>query len=282
MKNKLLVFVVAILPGGLYSQTIIGSSAFFDPDFKVRRPGSTGSLVGVVVTNTPVSATQSGSGNTWQHSAGGFAQTRVTVPALANFDVQLASFTQTSGDSLVFGREITTNVQTLGIGNPSATLQTLVNNVVGASVLYNWQSNAAITGLAIAPEQLYRVNFNVTSGAGLPVDVLDSATFGITTAGVVGASNESAQLLNVLDLLSIGSGSSTGEFSFLFKSPTALNQLDFQFAASTGVGVSALGGTSGNQNVLTFSGLSVTQVPEPSAVGMSLVAGILVLGRRRR
>ena len=201
---------------------------------------------------------------------------------MANLDVQLASYTQTTGDSLVFGREITTDVQVLGIGNVSSQLQGLVNDVAGASVLYNWQSNAAITGLAIAPGQLYQVDFKVTSGAGLPLNVLNSSTFGITTAGVTGASNESAELLNVLGLLSIGSGSSTGDFSFVFKSDAALSQLDFAFAASTGVGVSALGGTAGNQNVLTFSDFTVSPVPEPSVALMSGLAGIMLIFRRRK
>lgn len=291
MITKSFTFATILLPASLYGQTLITSSAFFDPDFTARRSGqggTVGSLLTAVVTNN--SATSSGSkpivgstpGTAWTHSAGGFAQTRVTVPAVANLDVQLAAYTRTTGDSLVFGREITTDVNVLGIVDPSATLQGIVNNVVGASVIYDWQADVSVTGLAIAPNQLYQVTFNVTSGSGLPVNVLDSSLFGITTTGVTGASNESVEVIDLLGLLSIGSGSSTGDVAVTFKSASALSQLDFQFAADTLVGVSALGGTAENQNVLTFSGFSVTQVPEPSVSLSGGIAGILLLGRRRR
>lgn len=288
MKFLLVSTVSVLLPFAATAQNIINSSAFYDPDFKVRRDGATSGLLNLTVTNAPVTDTLASGGRSWTHSAGGFAQVRtnLTVPiigtVLANLDAQLAAYTQTTGDTLVFGREITTDAEILEIVDAGPALEGLVNDLAGASVLYDWQAQTSVTGLAIVPDQLYRVDFTVTSGAGLPVNVLDSSTFGITSAGVTGASNESAELLDLLGLLSIGNNSSTGDFSFEFKSSQALSQLDFEFEATTGVGVTALGGTAANQNVLTFSNFNVTAVPEPS---VSLLAGIFavaLMSRRRK
>ncbi len=281
MKTTLLLTLAAVAPSALVAQTVINSDSFFDPNFNIRRNGS-GSFIALTVTNTPVSGTQSNATNSWTHSAGGHAQVRVAVPLVANLDAQLAAYTRTTGETLVFGREITTDVEVLGIGDTTGTLQGMVNQVAGASVLYNWESDASISGLAIAPNQLYRVDFNVTSGSGLPVDLLDSSTFGITTPGITGANgSDTSTLLNLLDLVTLGSGSDSENVSFFFTSDQARTSLDFNFAASTGVGVSLLGGTAPNQNVLTFSGFSVTAVPEPSSIALC-GAFISVLGLRRR
>lgn len=280
MNPSFIACIAVFLPVCISAQEIINSSAFYEPDFKVRRFGATSGLLNLSVTNVPVSDTMVAPGISWTHAAGGHAQVRTNITApiigtvLANLDAQLAAYTQTTGDSLVFGREITTDVQLRGVVDPSLALQGLVNDLAGASVIYDWQAQASVTGLAIAPDQLYEASFSVTSGAGLPVGLLESSSFGITTANVTGALGENLQVLDLLSLLSIGSGSSTGEYSFLFKSDQALNQLDFDFSATTGVGVTALGGTNGNQNVLTFSGFSVSPVPEPSIFGF---AGLLVI-----
>ena len=272
MKTLAIITLAALAPALLPAQEIINSQDFFDPDFRARRAGAA-NVINLVVNNTPVaSGPQSSGDSTWIHNAGGFAQAGVAIVG----DVQLAAYTETTGDSLVFGREITSS----GV---LSLLETPLNQVTGASVLYSWESDASVSGLAIAPDQLYRVDFTVTSGGGLPVDLLSSATFGITTAGITGQANESAQLLNVLDILSLGADSSTGEFSFVFQSSQALDTLDFNFAATSGVGVSLLGGTAPNQNVLTYSGFSVTQIPEPSStLLLGVMAGCLALRRRVR
>jgi len=270
MKKPLfLAFTILSTAGSLLGQTIIDSNSFFDPDFKVRRFGATSGTVNLSVNNTSISQTSAPGTYQWTHSAGGHVQARTFIPVVANLDVQLAAYTRTRNDSLVFGREFTSTAQLLGgIVDVGDEVEGLVNQVAGASVLYKWDSTATVSGLAIVPDQLYRVDFSVTSGSGLPANILNAATFGITTSGITGASNQSAQLLNVLDLLTIGSDSSTGNFSFLFKSDQNLSALDFNFAATSGVGVKLLGGTLGNQNVLTFSGFQVAAVPEPGTATM--------------
>lgn len=285
MKTCLLFFLAVVTPTTAIAQTLIDTGLFFDPDFSVRRYGATSGVLSLSVNNSPANGSASGANHSWTHSAGGHAQVRtqltVIVP-LANLDAQLAAYTRTSGDSLIFGREITTDAQLLGVVDVGPTLDNMVNQVAGASVVYNWQSSSTVSGLAIVPDQLYQVDFSVTSGSGLPVDVLQSASFGITTAGISGASDESAAQLNLLDIISTGNDPSTGDFSFIFKSNQNRSSLDFSFAASTGVGVSLLGGTAANQNVLTFSGFQVTAVPEPGSLTLcGLFVGLITLRRKR-
>lgn len=233
-------------------------------------------MLTITVTDDLVSGSASSGNQAWTNSAGGHIQVGASALGLKVADAQLAAYTRLTGDTLVFGREITT----AGLLGP---LGVLVNDLAGASVIYNWEADATVSGLLIVPDQLYQVDFTVTSGAGITVlDLLDYSTFGITTAGISGASNESAIALNLLDIASIKSGSPTGNFSFIFKSNQNRSALDFSFGASTGVGITGLGGTANNQNVLTFSGFQVTAIPEPSSL---LVFGILAAGfilRRKR
>jgi hypothetical protein len=282
---RFLVAVATMASTPLVAQTLIDSDSFFDPDFNIRRNGASSGLLNLTVNNSAVSGSGSNTNNTWIHSAGGHAQVRTSIEVvvpLAHLDAQLAAYTRTSGDSLIFGRQITTEAEILGIVDVGPTLEGMINQVAGASVIYNWQSTSTISGLAIVPNQLYRVDFTVASGAGLPVDLLDSSTFGITNSSVSGAMDESATLLNLLDILSIGNSASTGNFSFVFKSNQNLSSLDFAFEASTGVGVSLLGGTSANQNVLSFSGFQVTAIPEPGSLTLCGAFATMLAFRRRR
>jgi hypothetical protein len=284
-KSQLLLTLAFIVPSSAFAQNLIDTDLFYEPDFKVRRFGNTSGILSLTTNNSPVSGTNSSGALSWTHSAGGHAQVRtqivVGVP-LANLDAQIAGYTQTTGSSLVFGREITTDSELLGVVNTGPTLQGMVNDVAGASVSYSWQSDATVSGLAIVPDQLYQVSFSVTSGAGLPINLLGSASFGITTPGVTGASNESAESLSLLNLFSTGGSASTGEFTFIFQADQNLSALDFSFAAATLSGITGLGGTAPNQNVLTFSGLQVTQIPEPkSATLSSLLVAIMILRRKR-
>lgn len=284
MKTKSSLVIFTCLNLNAFGQTI-DTNSFFEPDFMVRRYGTTNIPLALTVTNDSVDGTASHNNVTWTHAAGGHAQVHtsleVIVP-LANLDAQLAAYTRTMNDSLIFGREITTEVELLGVVDVGPTLQSMVNEVAGAGVLYSWESNVQVAGLSIVPDQLYQVDFDITSGSGLPVNLLSSSTFGITTTGISGASNESAETLNLLNLITLGADTSTGHFSFQFKSDQNLNSLDFAFAASTGVGVSLLGGTSGNQNVLTFSGFQVTQIPEPRVAALLALMGVLPLFARNR
>ncbi|YCM44345.1 PEP-CTERM sorting domain-containing protein [Verrucomicrobiaceae bacterium 227] len=126
------------------------------------------------------------------------------------------------------------------------------------------------------------MTFDVAAGLGLPVDLLSSSSVQITdTAGGVG-SLAAGGLLNALGILTLGEGSlNTGTISFT--PSTDLNSLDVTFAASpvAQLGLLPLGGSE-YQPMLTFSGMSVEAVPEPSSAMLLLLAGLAPLVRRRR
>ncbi len=54
------------------------------------------------------------------------------------------------------------------------------------------------------------------------------------------------------------------------------------FIVFSGVGVSALGGTEPNQEVLTFSGFDLTLIPEPGTTPLIALLGTILLTLRRR
>ena len=285
MKHLFLLTLAVVVPPLGQAQTLIDSGQFFDPDFTVRRFGATSGTLALSVTNIPVSGSASSGNVSWTNSAGGHAQVRTQLSAvvpLANLDAQLSGYTRIAQDSLIFGREITTDAELLGVVDVGPALQGMIGEVAGASVLYNWQAGATVAGLSIAPDQLYQVNFTLTSGNGLPIDLLQAAAFGITTVGITGASDESSTSLNLLNLVTLGNDPSVGNFSFNFKSDRNLSALDFSFAATSVADVSLLGGTAANQNVLTFSGFQVQAIPEPgSACLLATFLGFAVLRRKR-
>lgn len=268
------------LAGTGFSASIIDSAAFFDPDFRARRPGATSGLLSLAVNNTPYSVTNPPPGDTiWNHTASGLIQSRTNVLGLIGLDVQVAGYTETTGNSLVFGREITAEASAVGA---EANLSALVNSVAGATgVQYNWESTVTAT-LPIDAGQRYQVSFEVTTGDGLTLGLLDSASFGISTPGITGTSAQgNAQLLNLLDILVLG-GDRTGEFTFDFTSAQELDSLEFFFKATDLAGVRLLGGTEGNENVLTFSNFEINAIPEPSSLVISALGVGLLLFRRRR
>ncbi len=286
MKTIPPMLLIALVPGAVFSQ-LIDSASFFHPDpMTVRRPGATSGIITAAVNNTLYTDGQSSGNVSWTYGAAGLIQTRATVTVIvpiADLDVQLAALVRNEGDALVFGREITASATLAGIPvtGQGDNLNNLISNLVSASVLYGWSADASISGLDIQAGHVYQVSFDVTAAAGLPAGVLSAANFGITTAGVTDTSNQSVEVLNVLDLITIGGGESTGRFTLEFQSDQNLDELNFRFAAASTVGANLLGGSAG-QDYLTFSNFEVSPIPEPSTVALSgVLAGMLMLRRRR-
>ena len=102
-----------------------------------------------------------------------------------------------------------------------------------------------------------------------------------TTAGITGVGSETGTIINLLDLVTLGDGS-TGLVTFDFQSAGDLSSLDLNFAAQSAVGADLLGGTGGN-DYLTISGFGISPVPEPSTslMGAAAFAGLLLTRRRR-
>ncbi len=260
------------------AQSLVTDSAFFDPDFEARRPG-TGLVLSLQVDTTFYTPSSESSGNTtWEHSAAGLVQFGVDAFPFGTVDAQLAAYTQTTGNTLVFGREL--EISTSGLlGNLGPAITTATNQVLGASVLNAWASTADVTGLSLTQGQNYLVSFDVQSGAGIDLNALSAANFSLLNGGNPIQDINTNQTANVLNILQIGGGLGTIEFEF--QAVSAFTDLTFQFDAATVADANLLGTISGNQTVLEFSNFSLTPVPEPGTLFLTSF-GVLILLRRRR
>lgn len=257
---------------------MISSPGFFDPDFTARRLGS-GSLLGLTVDTTPFTPSAQTAGNvTWTHTAVGLVQAGTSVPLVGTVDVQLAAYTQTLGDSLIFGRELETTTTGL-VGSLSATITSLTDQVVGASAINAWIGSSTVTGLGLTQGQTYSVTFDFNAGAGIDLNAINSASFSLFNGGIPIESLNATQTLNVLDLVQLGGGLAAITFDFVAQDP--YDELTFRFAADTISDVNLLGSIAGNQTVLEFSNFSLAPVPEAGSL-MLLVIGMLIQPRRRR
>lgn len=262
------------ISGGLQAQSLISSADFYNPDFEARRPGGNNVLDLTITAGLYNPGSQTAGNVTWTHQAGGLVQAGLAGIA----DVQLAAITRTEGNSLVFGRELETDL--LGLPDLGGLLNGVVNNVVGASVINQWNSAAEVGGLTLSEGVLYSASFTVTTGAGLNLNALSSANFSLLSGGTVIEDINSVETLNVLDLLTVGSG--LANINFLFYAPAGgADELTFEFDAATIANVNLLGSISGNQDVMTFSNFSLAPVPEPGSLLLASV-GFLALLRRRR
>lgn len=260
------------------AQSLVTDSAFFDPDFEARRPG-TGLVLSLQVDTTFYTPSAESAGNTtWEHSAAGLVQFGVDAFPFGTVDAQLAAYTQTTGNSLVFGREL--EISTSGLlGNLGPAIATATNQVLGASVLNAWASTADVTGLSLTQGQNYLVSFDVASGAGIDLNALSAANFTLLNGGNPIQDINTNLNANILNVLQLGGGLGTIEFEF--QAANAFTDLSFQFDASTVADANLLGTISGNQTVLEFSNFSLTPVPEPGSLFLASL-GMFILLRRRR
>lgn len=210
----------------------------------------------------------------WNHVTGGFVHASVAgvITNLADAQIRSTSTVSTAGGgSLTFGREITLD----GVGT---SLGTVLAPLAGASVLQSWNSTATVTA-DLAAATTYQITFDVSADSGLPVDLLNSTEFSIAGTGVGGGSTT----LNLLGLLSLGfNPGDTGTATYEFTTTDAMSSIDFGFAGEALADISLLGGAAANSNFMTFSGFSVSEVPEPTGAALLAFAGLLGLLRRRR
>ena len=244
------------------------SGSFFSPAIRAQH-AQTDLLL---LVDNGVTPNEQSSGNVnWALGAGGY----VGATASPLLGVHLSAYTETTGNSLVFGR----NMEFEGL---ASLLGPQLTQVLDAGVFSTWTATAEVGGLNILAGQLYQVTFDVTSGPNLPVALLSESSFGISSAGVTTIGGNAEGLVDVLGVVSVGETQSTGPASIYFISSTNRSELDFQFSAESLVKLGLLGGEAGNQNILTFSNIQVQAVPEPSALILSAFAvGGLALRRRR-
>lgn len=270
---KLALGLVLASSGLVQAQSLISSSDFFNPDFEARRPGAGGVIALTVNTNLYNPGSQSAGDVTWTHQAGGLVQAGIALVA----DVQLAAYTQTIGNSLVFGRDL--DVDLLGLPDLGGLLTGTVNSVTGASAINSWDSSATVANLSLSEGVLYSASFNVASGAGLNLAALSAANFSLLSGGIPIENINAVETLNVLNLLTLGGGLATIDFQFY--APAGADDLTFEFDAATVANVNLLGTITDNQTVLSFTNFSVAPVPEPGSLALAAVGFMVILRRRR-
>ena len=296
MKNNTLnKTVITLSVGGLVTLSANASTLvtnnLFDVVTKVRKPGSTEALVVAIADTTPHTVISSGiSGATnWSKTVTGFTQSRVgtpevtvntplgpvTTPAETLADAQLAAYISMDGTSLTFGREITTDIVKI-----QSSLDEAINAIAAVSPLQTWSSTATV-GANIVAGTTYQVTVDITTGSGLPADLISSAQIGVVGVGIQDTHNSAFTKLNLVDLIVLGDDL-TGTATFEFIPTEEMNSIGFEFSAEAVADVSAFGGVAGNQDLLTFNNLIVAPVPEPSTSLLGITAACLLMGTRRR
>lgn len=262
------------------AQSLVSSSEFFDPDYTARRPGSGSLLLSLSVNTTSYTPGSQTAGDvTWDHSAGGLVQIGASVALVGTVDVQLAAYTQTIGNSLIFGREldVTTTGLVSGLG---ATITSLTDQVLGASAVNSWDTTSTVNNLGLSEGVLYSVSFDVSTGAGINLAALNTSNFSLFSGGVQIESIDSTQTLNLLDVLTLGGGTGSIDFQF-YAPPGGADELTFAFDADTIADVNLLGTITDNQTVLEFTNFSLTPVPEPGSLILASMGLLMILRRRR-
>ncbi|GHC65916.1 hypothetical protein [Roseibacillus persicicus] len=280
MKTKLIIKTFAFTSLAALSTlsaqgAVLSGPGILDFNHKARQPGSNALAVVNIADLTPHQEVFTSGTTTWTHSLSGFSQVRTSLGIATLVDVQLAPYTQMDGNSLSFGREITTEVLVAG-----SSLTDPLNTLAGSSVLQSWNSTAAVAA-DITAGQTYRISFDVDTLSGIPVDLFSTSTAQFTGNGLQNSAGGLLSAIDLLGLITVG-GASTDTITFETVATQDLTSVGFNFAASAVADVSALGGTAANQNLISFSNFTVTPVPEPSAAFLSLAASLLLVSKRRR
>ncbi|MDP0491758.1 MAG: PEP-CTERM sorting domain-containing protein [Verrucomicrobiota bacterium JB023] len=268
MKNNVftLLSVYSLVGGVSTSHGQVTSAEFFDPDFSVS---PTAPVIGIGASSIDSDSDNLGSGNLdWTHTAQGH-----TWANLGASNIHLAAFTETIGDSLVFGRRQTAAVVGISFGD-------LVSELTTAGLVNAWASTATVTQTLTAGQE-YSLEFLVTSPALVSADLLGSASLGISGGTFTEPGGAALLPIDLLGLADVDVLSSSATASVSFVPASTISEFSVNFAATSLVGLDVLGGAASQQDVLTFSNFSITPIPEPSA-GVLLSLGALSLLRRRR
>ncbi len=219
----------------------------------------------VAVTNNDPGAASAGP---WELEARGLIQTRVLVLDVGS----RAQTTVNAGtQSLSFGLDNWADLGVLDLGD-----------LLGAGVAMSWQADLVFTDFDWSAPT-YELDFSLTAPAGLLSNVADLADT-LQVSMLDGDDNLVASIggAALIDLLGITLGNpvNNGPLNFTFSSAGAQSDgLRVRFEASSLVNTSLLGIGS---NVATFSGVSLTAVPEPGVPMLAGIAAFSLAARRRR
>jgi len=190
----------------------------------------------------------------------------------------LGGITESNAQVALTGSALQFNVQNTG----------LLGNLAGLTGLATaWSATATFDKagnvLLLAPNTTYEVSFQVDGSNGLlnsTLGITPSFTFQfLDGAGNVVGSNSNGTLVNLVGLL--GTGVTSGTVTVDFTTGATVNTssaaaLKFNGASTLDAQVLGLG-----TNFATVSNLSITQVPEPSSLGLVAFSALALLRRKR-
>lgn len=256
-----------LIPGSFNPWTASGSAA---PD-KLNVP------IGLALTNGNSGSASVGS---WELSAAGLTQTKLGTPAvpplvpeviLTDIGTRALTSVNAGTQSLSFGVDSWVEVGSLDLGA-----------LLGAGVAMSWQADLTFSGFQWdAPS--YELDFALTAPAGLLSNVLDAVdTLQVSILdgdGILVSSIGGSDLINLLGI-TLGDPIDNGPLNYVFSSNgTEADGITIRFEASSLVNTALLGIGS---NVATFSGVSLTAVPEPGVPMLGAFAVLSLVLRRRR
>lgn len=256
-----------LIPGTYNPWTASGSAA----------PTKLPVTLGSTLTNSDAGTASVGS---WELSASGLVQTKLGTPAIPPLvpevvllDVGSRALTSVDAgtQSLSFGLDNWADVGSLNLGD-----------LLGAGVVMNWQAELSFAGFQWDSPS-YELDFALTAPAGLLSNVADASdTLQVSILdwnGNLVSSLGGSDLVNLLGI-TLGDPVDNGPLNHVFSGDAAQTDgIRIRFETSSVVNTSLLGIGS---NVATFSGMSLTAVPEP---GVPMLAGLAVFAlatRRRR
>lgn len=299
MNKKLLVLLpaklgtrAALLLGVLAFSVIdahgqfLTNEEFFSPDARVRRPGQDGTLTGTTDLLTPNQYTETHSSGdvSWTLGVKGLVQAGIDLAFIITVDAQLYSYVQIVDGSLVFGRHLDTEFSILGLGiDPQGYINDAVNDALSLEVLNSWSAVATISNQSFVEGERYSLTLDAHSSNGLPVGLLEGAAIRLLDQNDNAiALSGGGSLLNLLDLITIGSDPANVGLNLEFDAPAGLTELKVEISAATAAGINLFGGAS-NTTVLTFDNFALgpAAVPEPTTV-LSGMLGLMFCLRRKR
>lgn len=249
-----------LIPGTYNPWTASGSAA----------PTKLTDFLAVAVTNNDPGF---GSAGPWSMTAAGMVQTRLEALGLVVTDVGSRALTSVDAgtQSLSFGLDNWADVGSLNLGD-----------LLGAGVAMSWQAELSFAGFQWDSPS-YELDFALTAPAGLLSNVADASdTLQVSILdgnGNLVSSLGGSDLVNLLGI-TLGDPVDNGPLNYVFSGDAAeADGITIRFETSSLVNTSLLGIGS---NVATFSGMSLTAVPEP---GVPMLAGLAVFAlatRRRR
>ncbi|MDP0491757.1 MAG: PEP-CTERM sorting domain-containing protein [Verrucomicrobiota bacterium JB023] len=273
MKPTYTCFYLSLIGLGSTTTTALSQTVpadFFGPNYLVSTDAT--GLIALNTDTVPGNATNNSSTVDWVHGVSGATGIDLSVTIVDVARVEYTSYIQTTGSELIFGRG-----QEVSILNTEL-LGNLLTGVTGLSILSTWESVATLD-MPMTAGQEYTLTFTTTPGASvLGINNL----LGLSNVEIGNTSVGTFETIDLLSLVDIDLLASTHQISIPFTPTSDVESVDITFSAETLADVQLLNDNSGDQDILSFSSMEITPIPEPSAAALFGLGALCTLRRTRK